>query len=236
MAPGVGVVEAVDVAHKHQKIGPAQPGHHGREGVVVAQHLALAGLDLGRGDRVVLVYHRDDAQLQQGLKGIVQMLGPGGGVHVLPGEENLGHHPVVLPEELVIDVHHHALPHGGGGLLHTQLGGPLLQVHLGGTYGDGAGGDQDDLVPHSLQIGERPGQTLHIVQIQPPRAVGEGGGAHFHYNPQRLECFLQLVHAPVPVSAPGGRGKVKKVYHKNRHGERVNFPVGGKERRRSERT
>ena len=84
--PGIGVVKTVDVAQEHQQVGPAQPGHNGREGIVVAQNFGLAGLDLRRGDRVVLIDHGDDAQLQQRLEGVAQVLGPGGGVHILPGE------------------------------------------------------------------------------------------------------------------------------------------------------
>ena len=43
---GVGVIQSVDVAEQHQQARAAQPGHDGGQGVVVAQHLALAGLDL----------------------------------------------------------------------------------------------------------------------------------------------------------------------------------------------
>ena len=108
---GIGVVETVNVAQKHQQVRPAQPGYHGRQGVVVAQNLALAGLDLRRGHRVVFVDHGDNPQLQQGLKGIVEVLGPDRGVHILAGEQDLGHGAVVFGKELVINMHHPALPH-----------------------------------------------------------------------------------------------------------------------------
>ena len=61
---------------------------------------------------------------QQGLKGVVQVLRADGGLHVLAGEEDLGHRPVVLGKELVIDVHHPALAHGGGGLLGGHISRP----------------------------------------------------------------------------------------------------------------
>ena len=174
---GVGIVETVDIAEKDQQVGLHQPGHNGGEGVVVAQDLALAGLNLCG---VVLVYHGDDAQLQQGLKGIAQVLRPDGGVHILAGEKNLGHHPVILAKHLVIEMHDGALAHRGGGLLHPELAGPLLQPQLGTPHADGAGGDQHNLVAHALQIGQGPGQPVHIMQVQPAGVMGQGGCAYLY--------------------------------------------------------
>ena len=54
---------------------------------------------------------------------------------------------------------------------------------------------QHDLVAHALQVGQRAGQTLHIVQIQPSGVVGEGGSAHFHHNSEAL-CLCFHVHSP----------------------------------------
>ena len=192
---GVGVVEAVDVAEQHQQLRPAQPGHDGGQGVVVAQHLGLAGLDLRRGHRVVLVDHRDHPQLQQGLKGVAQVLRPDGGLHVLPGEEDLGHGAVVLGKELVVDMYHHALAHGGGGLLHPQLAGPLLQPQLLGADADGARGYQHHLIAHALQIREHPGQLFHVLQVEAPGFPGQGGRAHLHHQPAGVLLF-HLLHAP----------------------------------------
>ena len=52
---GVRVVQTIDVAEQHQQVRPAQVRHDGGQGVVVAQDLVVAGLDLGGGDGVVLV-------------------------------------------------------------------------------------------------------------------------------------------------------------------------------------
>ena len=127
MAPGIGVVEAVDVAHQHQKIRAAQSGHDGRQRVVIAQHLAFARLDLSRRHRVVFIDHRDDSQLQQRFKRVAQMLRTDRRVHVFPRQEDLSHRTVILRKQLIINVHHHALSHRRRGLLHPKLRRPFLQ-------------------------------------------------------------------------------------------------------------
>ena len=125
MGLGVGIVEAIDVAEEDQQVRLAQPRHDGGEGVVVAQDLVMARLDLGGGDGIVLVHHRDHPHLQQGGEGAPQVLRPGQVLHIVSGQQDLGHGLVVLAEELVVDVHHPALAHRRRGLFHPQLSGPL---------------------------------------------------------------------------------------------------------------
>ena len=93
----------------------------------------------------------------------MQVRRPDGGVHILAGQQDLSHGAVILGKKLVVDVHHHALAHSGHGLLPAQLVRALLQTQLPGADGDGAGGDQDDFVTHALQVGQNPGQVIHIV-------------------------------------------------------------------------
>ena len=128
------------------------------------------------------------------------MLRADGGLHVLAGEEDLGHRPVVLGKELVIDVHHPALAHGGGGLLHPQLGGALPQPQLFGADADGAGGHQDGLIPHALQIGQYTGQMLHVLQVEAPGLPGEGGCAHLDPQPARIARLFHVLHTPLPFA------------------------------------
>ena len=182
MGVGVCVVQTVNIAQQHQEVRSAQPSHDGGEGVVVAQDLVPAGFDLGRGDGVVLVHHRDDAHLQQGGEGAAQVFGPLGDLHVVPGQEDLGHGAVVLGEELVVDVHHPALPHGGSRLLHPKFLGPLGKPQLGSAHGDGTGSDQDHLVPHAVQVCQRPDQMFHAPKIQRPGVVGQGRGTHLDHD------------------------------------------------------
>ena len=138
------------------------------------------------------------------------MLGPHRGVHVLAGEQDLGYHPVILSEQLVVDVHHGALAHGGCGLLHPQLGGPLPLAQLGAADGDGAGGHQNHLMPHALQVGQGAGQMLHVLQFQLAGVVGQGGGAHLHHHPQAGLALFQGSHAPYTWSHHTTSGPIRK--------------------------
>ena len=127
MGLGVGVIQPVDVAEQHQQVRMAQRRHNGGQGVIVAQDLVTAGLDLGGGDGVVFVDHWDDPHLQQSGESAAQVLGPVRVLHIVAGQQDLGHGAVVLGEELVVNVHHPALAHGGGRLLHSQFLRPLGQ-------------------------------------------------------------------------------------------------------------
>ncbi len=195
---GVLVVQSVDVAEQHQQIRPAQPGHDGGQGVVVPQHLGPSGLDLGGGYRVVLIHHRDAPQLQQGLKGILQVLGPAGVVHILVGEEDLGHRGPVLPEEFVIDVHEFTLAYCGHGLLHPQGSGPLAQAQLAHTHADSPRGHQNDLVSLAVEVGQHHSQPVNGSEIHTAIVPGQGRGAHLDHHAQRLFfCHQQTLPSGV---------------------------------------
>ena len=79
-------------------------------------------------------------------------------------------------------VHHPALAHRSGCLLHPQLLRPLGQPQLGGAHSDGTGGHQDHLMPHALEIRQGPHQMFHAPKVQRAGVMGEGGGAHLHHN------------------------------------------------------
>ena len=179
---GVGVVKPIDVREQDQQVRPAQLRHDGGQGVIVAQHLVMPGLDLGGGHGVVLIHHRDDAHLQQGGEGAPQMLRPVRVLHIVPGQQDLGHGAVVLGKELVVNVHHAALAHGGGCLLHPQFLWPLRETQTGGAHGNGAGGHQNDLMPRAAEVGQHPHQMLHAPQVQTAGVMGEGGGAHLYHD------------------------------------------------------
>ena len=108
------------------------------------------------------------------------MLRPLGMLHILVGQQNLGHRGPILAEEFIVNVHHLALAHRRHGLLHPQLLGALLQAQLSHPHTDGAGGDQDHLMALSMQVGEHPGQVIHAAQVDAAVGPGEGGGAHLH--------------------------------------------------------
>ena len=180
MSLGVRVIKAVDIGEQDQKIRLTQLRHDGGQGVVIAQHLVVAGFDLGGGDGVVFVHHRDDPHLHQGGEGAPQVLGPVLLLHVVAGQKDLGHGTIIFGKQLIIQVHHPALAHGGGGLLHTQLLWAFRKSQLCGAHGNGAGGHQNDLVAHAAEIGQGADQMLHAAQVQVPGVVGQGGGAHLH--------------------------------------------------------
>ena len=182
MGPGIGVIQAVDVAEQNQQVCLAQLRYKSGEGVVVAQHLVVARLDLGGGDGVVFVHHRDDAHLQQGGEGIGKMLRTLRFIHVVAGQQDLGHGAVIFGEKFVVNVHHAALAHGSGRLLHAQLLRTLGQAQLFRAHGNGAGGDQYDFVSHSLQIRKGSGQMVHAAQIQIAGLMGQSGGTNLHDN------------------------------------------------------
>ena len=120
-------------------------------------------------------------------------------VHVVPRQQDLRNGAVVLGEQLVINVHDAALAHRGRRLLHAQLLGPLGQAQPRRTHGDGAGGHQDHLMPHPIQIRQNADQLFHPVQIHRAGVMGEGGRAHLH-NDTLLIQTPQLPSGKIPYS------------------------------------
>ena len=110
------------------------------------------------------------------------MLRPLRVLHIISCQQDLGHGAVVLGEEFVVNVHHPALAHGRGGLLHPQFLGTFGKSQLGGANGNGTGGDQDHLVPHAVQVRQSPDQMFHAPEIQRPGVVGECGSAHLDHD------------------------------------------------------
>ena len=73
VAPGVGGVEPVEVGEEHEDVGAHQVGDQRGQAIVVTE------TDLVVGDGVVLVDHRDAAQLQQAHEGLARRGGTGAG-------------------------------------------------------------------------------------------------------------------------------------------------------------
>ena len=121
-------------------------------------------------------------------------------------------------------MHHPALAHGGGGLLHPQGPGPLVQAHPGRAHGDGPGGHQDDLMPPAAEIRQHPDQTLHAPQVQAAGAVGQGGGAHLDHHPPFLFVHKKTASRPSGLifpsiarlgkkEKPGDAGAPRRAFH-----------------------
>ncbi len=197
--PGVGMLvrvlvkEAVDVAQKHQQIRAAQLGHDGGKGVVVSQHLGRARFDLGGVYGVVFVDDGDTPQLKQRREGGRQMGGADGVGHVGGGEEDLGYRVAILPEKLVVKVHHLTLAHGGGRLLLPQLGGPAGEIELARSDADGPRGHQHHPVAHVAEVAQCPGQAVHVREIELAVFSDEGRGAHLY----RDQLGVHVLFAPL---------------------------------------
>ena len=152
-----------------------------------------AGLDLRGGDGVVFVDNGDDLHFQQSPEGAPQVLGPNGSLHILAGEQDLGNAAVILGKEGIVHMHHAALAHGGGRLLHPQFLWPLGKAQAGGAHADGAGADQNDLMAHTLEVRQDPHQMLHAAKIKASGLVGEGRGANLDHDP-----LFRTLHMVIP--------------------------------------
>ena len=87
-------------------------------------------------------------------------------------------------------MHHLALADCCRSLLHAKLAWPFAQRQLRRADGDGAGGHQNQLIPHALQIGQHTHQALHTAQIYAARRVRQCGRADLDHNP-----FVPVSHA-----------------------------------------
>ena len=103
-------------------------------------------------------------------------------LHIVAGEQDLGHGVVVLGKQPVVGIHQLALAHSGGGLLGGHVGGAAGQVQLAHPHADGAGGDKDHLIPCVFQVRECFYQLLHMADVHPSGGVGQRRCTHFDNN------------------------------------------------------
>ena len=115
---GSAVEQPGGVGEQDEQIGGDQVGDQGGQPVVVAE------ADLVVGGGVVLVDHRDHAQLEQpgqGLAGVQVLLAVD---EVERGEQDLAHGQPARGEGLVVDAHQPALAHRRDRLQRGRVGGP----------------------------------------------------------------------------------------------------------------
>ena len=146
----VGVIQPVDVAQQHQKIRMAEPRHDGRQRVVIAEHLVLTSLNFRRRHRVVFVHDRNDAHFRQGRERRLQMRRARRIGHIVIRQQDLPDRMPIFREKFIIGEHQPALPDRRRRLLEPQLARPLGKAQLVRPDGDGAGADQNHLMPHIL--------------------------------------------------------------------------------------
>ena len=117
------------------------------------------------GDRVVLVDHRNDAEVEQPVQGasgvgIVRAAGD-----VVGGQQDLTDGEVVRCERLAVCRDEGALTDAGGGLLGGQIARATEQAQRRDAGCDGAGGDQNDLGALPAACGD------HVDQSAEPGVV-----------------------------------------------------------------
>jgi hypothetical protein len=190
IGPRVRRVEAVDVRQEDEEVGADQLACAGRQPVVVAV------ADLLGDHRVVLVDHRHDAEVEEGLKG-----GPGvepatPDLGVVAGQEDLGDRQAMGLQRRLPGVHEGRLAGGGGGLLLGQGEGLAVQAEAAAAQGHGARGHHQDLLAPGAQPREvcgevgKPGAVRGAVGADDEgradlddHAAGGGEAAHGRQSP-----------------------------------------------------
>ena len=128
----IGTVEPVDVRQQHQAVRAGHLRHACRQAIVVAV------ADLGRGHRVVLVDHRQRAELEQRLERGARVQVAAAVLAVLEGEQHLRHGHLVALEQLLVGVRQADLPDGGGRLALLQAQRPVPEAEPPAAERDGA--------------------------------------------------------------------------------------------------
>ena len=139
------------------------------EGVVTAE------LDLLGGDRVVLVYYRDDAHLEQTEEGPLSRLAPDGVVYYVLGHQYLPHGMSVGGEEALIYPHQLALAYRRESHLFLYRFGTALEVRARDTRRNSTRGNEYYLNTAVFDVGERACEQLDAVEIEVSVFVCEGG-------------------------------------------------------------
>ena len=141
VAARIGRVEAVDVGEQHQELGLDQVGDQRRQPIVVAE------LDLVDGDGVVLVHHRQHAELEQ-RRDRVARVGEAAPVgDVLGGEQDLRDLLARGREMRGVGAQQRGLARRGGRLLDRDGAGAVLEPELTATRRHRARGHQHHVEP-----------------------------------------------------------------------------------------
>jgi hypothetical protein len=135
----IAVVEPVDVGQQHQRVRPDEVRDERGQPVVVAEP------DLLRGDGVVLVHDRDDAERQQPVEGGLRVAVVRAAHDVVGGEQHLADGPAVPGEGRRVPLHEQHLPDRRRCLLRREVAGPTGQPQRRQPGGDRPGRDEHEL-------------------------------------------------------------------------------------------
>ena len=179
-------VEALDVREDDQRIGIDERRDHRREIVVIPD------LDLVDGDGIVLIDDWHGPHREQGKQRIARVAVLVVTHGVLLRQEHLADGLAVLGEELLVDMHEHALADGGNRLLLRDGVRLLREAELAEARRDGARGDEDDLAPLIHEVGQLPQEMVDAVEVEHARIMGKRTRADFDDDapgfPEPLTC------------------------------------------------
>ncbi len=160
-AARVTVIEPLDVGEQHEQVCVEQVRDQGGEPVVVADP------DLVGGHGVVLVDHREDAELEQAVEGPLGVAVVRPTHHVVGGEQHLPDGDAVPGERLRVAVHQDALTDARCCLLGGQVARTSREPERHEPGRDGARGHQDDLVPGCPMGCQRIDQGVDGLALEP---------------------------------------------------------------------
>ena len=135
------------VGEKDEHVGVHEVRHERGETVVVA----VANLVVGHG--VVLVDHRNHAEIEQAPQRVARVQVLRSHAEVVRGEQHLPCEQLVLPEDRADPCHEQWLPDRGDGLEQTHVGGSGPETERGQARRDRARTHEHDLVAPSARGG-----------------------------------------------------------------------------------
>ena len=125
---------------------------------------------------------------------VAEVLVPDFVLDVVAGDEDLRDDMVEIAEQFVIDIHEFALADRGCRLLAGDVVRLLGERELADAHADGAGGDEDDVVPGVFEVRQHPAKFRDSPDVQIPGAVCQCRGPDFDYDAQRDPTFLRCFH------------------------------------------
>lgn len=201
---GVAVVEPVHVGEQDEQVGADQVGDEGGEAVVVAE------ADLVGGHRVVLVHDRHGAHGEQLVQRAVGVAVVRPAAHVVGGEQHLADPYAVPGEGGRVAGDEQTLADAGGGLLPRQVPGPPGEPERCQAGGDGAGGDQDDLLGGRAllgpaRLGQHVHEGVHPVGVQAPGRRRQRRRPDLDHDPPGLRHVLPRARHVRPFPLPASQ-------------------------------
>ena len=178
---GAPVVEPVHVGEHRDEVRLDAAGDEAGQGVVVAH------LDLVHRDGVVLVHHRDDAEVEEPLERAPRVEEAGARGEVVGGEEHLRDGAAVRAERRAPGRHEVRLSDGRGGLLRRDVPGAAAPPHereLLGAEPHRARGDEDEPAA-ARELRELLAEPGAVLAVEPALAVDDRAGPDLHDDPLR---------------------------------------------------